>query len=76
MEDIDERYSKAFSEVFCVMNNLSSELYELIPTTFVKLVKENRDKNYNVDSSYIRLHGMMPETRGNFVSYLSRLLLQ
>lgn len=63
MNDINVIYSKAFSEVLFVINSLTPELYNMIPESFIKLLKENKDESYVITKDYINKNGMLPETK-------------
>lgn len=56
------KYYKAFKEVYILINNLSSELYIKIPKSFIKIIKDNMDKNYDVSLEKLHSEGTMEET--------------
>ena len=39
--------NQAFSETYDVINHMSKEMQEKIPKSFINLIKENRDLDYN-----------------------------
>ena len=44
--------NQAFSEVYDVINHMSKEMQEKIPKSFINLIKENRDLDYNFNIDY------------------------
>lgn len=58
-----ENYSKAFVEVYVVIENLTDELKSLIPSGFIKIVCDNKDENYIVTEELLKEKGMMKETK-------------
>ena len=56
------KYHKAFKEVYILINDLSSELYIKIPKNFIKIIKDNMDKNYDVSLDKLHSEGTMEET--------------
>lgn len=56
------KYHKAFKEVYILINDLSSELYIKIPKNFIKIIKDNMDKNYDVSLEKLHSEGTMEET--------------
>lgn len=56
------KYHKAFKEVYILINDLSSELYIKIPKSFIKIIKDNMDKNYDVSLEKLHSVGTMEET--------------
>ncbi len=63
MINTDSKYSRAFSEVIFILNSLDKGLYELIPTAFIKLIKDNMDEDYVVTKEHLNTVGMLPETK-------------
>ncbi|MBR2587695.1 MAG: hypothetical protein IKD77_00615 [Bacilli bacterium] len=59
----DVKYSKAFSEVYFIINSLDRSVYTLIPNTFIKLIEDNMDRDYVVTREHINTVGMLPETK-------------
>ena len=39
-------YSNAFTEVYEILNHLEKEAYDKIPTSLIKTIEENRNKEY------------------------------
>ena len=56
------KYHKAFKEVYILINDFSSELYIKIPKSFIKILKENMDKTYDVSLEKLHSEGTMEET--------------
>ena len=56
------KYYKAFKEVYILINDFSSELYIKIPKSFIKILKENMDKTYDVSLEKLHSEGTMEET--------------
>ena len=44
--------NQAFSETYDVINHMSKEMQEKIPKSFINLIKENRDLDYNFNIDY------------------------
>lgn len=38
-----EEMNKAFSEVYDIINHLSKDLYEKIPSKFIQIIEKSRD---------------------------------
>ena len=47
---------------YILINDLSSELYIKIPKNFIKIIKDNMDKNYDVSLEKLHSEGTMEET--------------
>lgn len=43
---MEEKYTKAFKEVYVILNRATKEEFNKIPNYFVKFVKEHMDKDY------------------------------
>ena len=56
------KYHKAFKEVYIFINDFRSELYIKIPKSFIKILKENMDKTYDVSLEKLHSEGTMEET--------------
>lgn len=63
IETKEERYSKAFRETYVIVNDLAEELYVKIPKSFINLIKNNMDKDYNITLAQIQEQGELPETK-------------
>lgn len=44
---MEEKYAKAFKEVYIILNNSLKEEYDKIPKTFIELIEKNMDLDYN-----------------------------
>lgn len=44
---MDEKYSKAFKEVYIILNKSSKEELNKIPKSFVEFIEKNMDTDYN-----------------------------
>lgn len=44
--------NQAFRETYDVINHMSKEMQEKIPKSFINLIKENRDLDYNFNIDY------------------------
>lgn len=44
---MEEKYTKAFKEVYIILNNSSKEEYDKIPKSFIELIEKNMDIDYN-----------------------------
>ena len=44
--------NQSYSEVYDIIKHLDKKLYNKIPTGFIEMLKENMDKNYNVEIDY------------------------
>lgn len=59
-------YSKAFAEVYEILNHLEEDEYKKIPTSFLDTIKNNRDFDYNYiiyEDIELKEHEMLPETK-------------
>lgn len=56
-------YAKAFVEVDFVISSLTEELRSLIPSSFKKIISDNKDQNYIITEKYLKENGMMEETK-------------
>lgn len=59
-------YSKAFAEVYEILNHLEEDEYKKIPTSFLDTIKNNRDFDYNYiiyEDVELKEHEMLPETK-------------
>lgn len=63
MESEEAIYRNAFKEVYILINDLSEELYCLISPNFIKEIKSNMNKNYNISLQELEENGAMPETK-------------
>lgn len=63
IETKDVKYSKAFKETYIIINNFAEELYAKIPSSFIKVLKENMNKEYNVTLAELNEKGTMQETQ-------------
>lgn len=66
MENVETReikYSKAFKETYIIINNFAEELYAKIPVSFIKMLKENMNKEYNITLTELNEKGTMQETQ-------------
>lgn len=43
---MEDKYTKAFKEVYIILNKSSRDEYNKIPKTFVNFIEENMDKEY------------------------------
>jgi len=43
---MEDKYTKAFKEVYIILNKSSRDEYNKIPKTFVSFIEENMDKEY------------------------------
>lgn len=57
------KYARAFTEVELLINDLAEELYIRIPKNFIKLIQENKDKNYKITLEELNRKGEMEETK-------------
>ena len=48
MRDVNE----SFSEVLDILNHMETKLYNKIPKSFINLIEQNKDLNYNVNIDY------------------------
>lgn len=62
IETKEIRYSKAFKETYIIVNDLAEELYSKIPKSFIKLIKENMNTEYEITLEKINENGVLPET--------------
>ena len=49
---MEEKYTKAFKEVYVILNNSSKEEYDKIPRSFIELIEKNMDVNYNPEIQF------------------------
>lgn len=49
---MEEKYTKAFKEVYIILNNSSKEEYDKIPKSFIELIEKNMDVNYNPEIQF------------------------
>lgn len=66
MENIETkeiRYQKAFKETYLIINDLSEELYSKIPKSFIDLITNNMDLDYNISLKDIENDEVMVETK-------------
>lgn len=66
MENIETkeiRYQKAFKETYLIINDLSEELYSKIPKSFIDLITNNMDLDYNISLEDIENDEVMVETK-------------
>jgi len=59
-------YSNAFAEVYEILNHLEEEAYKKIPTSFLDIIKNNRNLDYEYivyEDIELKDHEMLPETR-------------
>lgn len=59
-------YSKAFAEVYEILNHLEEDEYKKIPMSFLDTIKNNRDFDYNYiiyEDIELKEHEMLPETK-------------
>ena len=47
-----ENINQAFSEVYDIINHLDTKLYNRIPTSFIEMIKENKDNTYQPQIDY------------------------
>ena len=63
---MNDEINKSFTEVLDVINHMEEKLYVKIPKEFIKLITENRDKNYEITIDYsrgINESNLLKETR-------------
>ena len=63
---MENTINQSFSEVYDIINHLEIELYNKIPKGFIKMVEQNRDKNYEFYIDYsidINKQKLLHETR-------------
>ena len=44
--------NQSFSEVYDIINHFDKNMYEKIPSSFIEMIKQNRDQKYNVSLDY------------------------
>ena len=49
---MENTMNQSYSEVYDIIKHLDKKLYNKIPTGFIEMLKENMDKNYNVEIDY------------------------
>ena len=49
---MEDKYTKAFKEVYLILNKSSKEEFEKIPSNFIELIETNMDKNYEPQIDY------------------------
>lgn len=63
---MEERYRNAFSEVYCIIENMHPNIRKRININFVKFLEENKNNDYIPDPAKINLHNpenLMKETK-------------
>lgn len=63
---MEDKYRDAFSEVYCIIENMHPNLREKISENFIKFLKENKNKQYIPDATKINLRNpenLMKETK-------------
>lgn len=63
---MNDEINKSFTEVLDIINHMEEKLYVKIPKEFIKLITENRDKNYEITIDYsrgINESNLLKETR-------------
>ena len=63
---ITQNYKNAFTEVYVILNHLKSEEYEKIPETFLTVIENNRNLDYEYEINEdldLNTQPMMKETR-------------
>ncbi len=61
-----ENINQAFSEVYDIINHLDTKLYNRIPTSFIEMIKENKDNTYQPQIDYrisINKQKLLKDTR-------------
>ncbi len=63
---MEERYRNAFSEVYCIIENMHPNIRKKISKMFIDFLYENKNHSYIPDVSKINLQNpdnLMPETK-------------
>lgn len=63
---MEERYQNAFSEVYCIIENMNVNIRNKISEKFIKFLEENKNNDYIPDPSKINLQNpenLMKETK-------------
>lgn len=63
---MEDKYRDAFSEVYCIIENMHPNLREKISENFIKFLKENKNEQYIPDATKINLRNpenLMKETK-------------
>lgn len=63
---MEERYRNAFSEVYCIIENMHPNIRKKISINFIKFLEENKNNDYTPDASKINLqnpNNLMKETK-------------
>ena len=61
-----ENINQSFSEVYDIINHLEQKLYNKIPTSFIKMIKDNMDNAYKPQIDYsksINKQELLEDTR-------------
>lgn len=63
---MEEKYRNAFSEVYCIIENMHPNIRKRININFVKFLEENKNNDYIPDPAKINLQStenLMKETK-------------
>ena len=63
---MEEKYRNAFSEVYCIIENMHPNIRKRINIKFIKFLEENKNNDYIPDSAKINLQStenLMKETK-------------
>ncbi len=63
---MEDKYRDAFSEVYCIIENMHPNLKEKINENFIRFLKENKNNQYIPDAEKINLRNpenLMKETK-------------
>lgn len=63
---MEDKYRDAFSEVYCIIQNMHPNLKQKISKKFISFLEENKNNDYVPDASKINLHNpenLMKETK-------------
>lgn len=63
---MEDKYRDAFSEVYCIIENMHPNLRKRISKKFINFLEENKNNSYIPDASKINLYNpenLMKETK-------------
>ncbi|MBQ7410060.1 MAG: hypothetical protein IJW20_01595 [Clostridia bacterium] len=63
---MEEKYRNAFSEVYCIIENMHPNIRKRININFIKFLEENKNNDYIPDPAKINLQStenLMKETK-------------
>lgn len=63
---MEEKYRNAFSEVYCIIENMHPNIRKRININFIKFLEENKNNDYMPDPAKINLQStenLMKETK-------------